>query len=164
MGQSNIGRYPVRVCGALELYRRLFEQKVLNQTGIERKMPTYQGRCHCGNTRFEIEGEIETVRECDCSVCRRRGALIFRVASDKIRFLTPLDNLSIYRWGTGTGVDYFCATCGIMPFRRPSAPTGEEQETGKARFDGWAVNVRCINDLSLDLLTRVRIRGSDLKI
>lgn len=127
-------------------------------------MQTYQGQCHCGDTRFEIEAEITHVRECDCSVCRRRGALIFRVAPNAIRFLTPLDRLAIYRWGTGTAADYFCTKCGIMPFRRPSAPTAGELGAGVARFEGWAVNVRCINGLDLDALPRVRIEGSKLDI
>jgi len=27
---------------------------------------TYQGSCHCGRTRFEAQGEIGTVIECNC--------------------------------------------------------------------------------------------------
>lgn len=127
-------------------------------------MPTYQGRCHCGATRYEIDAEIDHVRECDCSICRRRGALTFRVAPDAIRFLTPLSDLAVYRWGTETGADYFCPTCGVMPFRQPSAPTQEERDAGMDRFEGWAVNIRCIDDLDLDALLRIRIRGSLLNI
>jgi hypothetical protein len=127
-------------------------------------MRSYQASCHCGATRFQIDANIDHVRECDCSICRRRGALILRIASDAIRFLTPIDQLAVYRWGTGTGADYFCPTCGVMPFRKPSAPTPEEAEAGVARFEGWAVNARCIDDLDLDAMPRVRIRGSELKI
>ncbi len=127
-------------------------------------MRIYQGRCHCGEGRFEVEAYIDHVRECDCSICSRRGALTFRVAPEAIRFLTPLIQLSLYRWGTGTGADYFCPTCGIMPFRRPSAPTAGELSAGVVRFRGWAINVRCIVDLDYDALPRVRIRGSELNI
>lgn len=127
-------------------------------------MQTYLGQCHCGDTRFEIEAKVDHARECDCSVCRRRGALIFRVTPNAIRFLTPLDRLVVYRWGTGTAADYFCPKCGIMPFRQPSTPTKEELDAGIARFEGWAVNVRCIDGLDLDALPRVRIAGSKLKI
>lgn len=127
-------------------------------------MPTYRGECHCGIARFEIEADIDHVRECDCSICRRRGALIFRVAPNAIRFLTPLDRLIVYRWGTGTAADYICPECGIMPFRQPSALTKAEIDAGKSSFDGWAVNVRCIDGLNLETLPRVRIPGSDLDI
>jgi hypothetical protein len=125
-------------------------------------MSTHRGQCHCGDTRFEIEAEIDHVRECDCSACRRRGALIFRVPTDAISFLTPLDGLIVYRWGSGTGSDYFCAKCGIMPFRLPGAPTQQERDAGMVPFEGWAVNVRCIDGLDIDSIPRVHIQGSKL--
>ncbi len=131
---------------------------------MEQMMPTYQGKCHCGCNRFEIDAEIDHVRECDCSICRRRGALIFRVSPDQIRFLTPLEQLSVYRWGTRTGADYFCAICGVTPFRQPSTPTAAELNAGMIPFKGWAVNVRCIDNIDLSNVRRVRIQGSILKI
>jgi hypothetical protein len=127
-------------------------------------MQVYRGRCHCGDVQFEIEADIDHVRECDCSVCRRRGALNFRVLPNAIRFLTPLSDLSVYRWGTETAADYFCPRCGIMPFRQPSAPTFEERQAGAVPYEGWAVNVRCIDHLNLDALPRVHIPGSRLQI
>mgnify|MGYP001587587552 FL=1 len=51
-----------------------------------------------------------------------------------------------------------------MPFRRPSAPTPEEIAAGMVPFDGWAINVRCIDELNLEDFPRVRVRGSHLKI
>jgi hypothetical protein len=51
-----------------------------------------------------------------------------------------------------------------MPFRRPSALTKAEIDAGKSSFDGWAVNLRCIDGLNLETLPRVRIPGSDLEI
>ena len=44
-------------------------------------MTTYRGSCHCGKVRFEVDAEIDHVRSCDCSICRRRGALNYRVAT-----------------------------------------------------------------------------------
>ncbi|WP_439896532.1 GFA family protein [Burkholderia ubonensis] len=107
-------------------------------------MRTYQGSCHCKAVRFEIDADIDHVRVCDCSVCSMRGALIYRVPADAFRLQTSLDNLSVYRWGSQTAVDYFCPICGILPFRKPSALTVEEAPNGMAPFDGWAVNTRCL--------------------
>ena len=28
---------------------------------------TYQGSCHCGTVRFEVEADLDHVRVCDCS-------------------------------------------------------------------------------------------------
>lgn len=123
---------------------------------------TYRGSCHCGACRFEIDADINHVRVCDCSVCSRRGALIFRVAEEQFRLLTPLSALTLYEWHTRTAKDYFCPVCGILPFRRPSAPTAEELEQGVQPFTGWAVNVRCLEGVNPDGLALKHIYGSRL--
>lgn len=127
-------------------------------------MMIHHGSCHCGAVRFEVEAEIDHVRECDCSICRRRGALTFRVPDKALRILTPVEDMMIYRWGSGTAADYICRVCGILPFRRPSAPTASELAAGVAPFDGWAINVRCLETVDLSRLPRVKIEGSKLII
>ena len=59
---------------------------------------TYEGACHCGRVRFEVDADIDHVRVCDCSVCYKRGALNFRVHQDDFRPLTPLDEMTLYQW------------------------------------------------------------------
>ena len=76
-------------------------------------MPPYRGSCHCGRVRFEVDLDLDHVRSCDCSICRKRGALIHRVEEHRLRLLTPLDDLTLYRWHTRTAEDYFCPTCGL---------------------------------------------------
>lgn len=127
-------------------------------------MTIHHGSCHCGAVRFEVEAEIDHVRECDCSVCRRRGALTFRVAREALHLLTPHEAMAVYRWGSGTAEDYFCRTCGILPFRKPSAPTTIEKAAGVLPFDGWAINVRCLETVDIDKLPRVPVAGSKLII
>jgi len=73
--------------------------------------PIWQGACHCRRTRFTVAADIDHTRICDCSICHQRGALIFRVKEDALKLLTPLDDLALYQWGTGTAKDYFCKTC-----------------------------------------------------
>jgi hypothetical protein len=80
-------------------------------------LKTYPGPCHCGSTRFEVTLELDHARVCDCSICRRRGALNHRVPEAALRILTPLDALAVYQWHTGNAKDYFCPKCGIQPFR-----------------------------------------------
>jgi hypothetical protein len=112
---------------------------------------TYQGSCHCGRVRFEVDADIDHVRVCDCSICRRRGALIHRVAPEGFRLLTPLEDLSQYSFNTHTARDYFCPCCGILPFRRPrTAP------------EMWGVNVRCLPEADLDAIPIKRVHGSRL--
>jgi hypothetical protein len=127
-------------------------------------MPTYSGSCHCGQVRFEVDAEIDHVRSCDCSVCAKRGALTFRVAKADLRLLTSWGHLSLYQWGSRTAKDYFCKTCGVLPFRRPSDPTLLELRAGGLRFDGWSVNVRCLAGVDLDALPVRQIYGSRIRL
>ena len=125
-------------------------------------MQTYRGSCHCGRVQFEVDADIDHVRSCDCSICRRRGALIHRVEPDRFRLLTPIADLQVYRWNTRTGEDYFCPTCGILPFRRPRHRTSDEIASGAPDFMGWAVNVRCLEGVDLDGIPVRRVHGSKL--
>ncbi len=126
-------------------------------------MKVYQGSCHCGQVRFQIRAEIDHVRACDCSICRRRGALTVRIPKSNLQMHTPMEELVLYQWGSMTAEDYFCPTCGILPFRRPSDPTPQELEEGIEPFDGWAVNVRCLEDIDLSSLQVREILGSRIR-
>jgi hypothetical protein len=112
---------------------------------------TYTGACHCGSVKFEVDADLDHVRVCDCSICRKRGALNFRVEDDDVRVLTSLDDMSLYQWHTKTAKDYFCPTCGILPFRRPrTAP------------HLWTINVRCLDAVDIDSLPVERVFGGRL--
>lgn len=114
---------------------------------------TYLGSCHCGCIRFEVDADIDHVRVCDCSICRRRGALLHRVNEGDLRVITPIEDLSLYQWNTKTAKDYFCPTCGILPFRRPrTAP------------EKWSVNVRCLEGVDLDAIPVKYVHGSKLDV
>lgn len=126
-------------------------------------MTIYNGSCHCGTISFEIEAEIDHVRVCDCSVCHKRGALNYRVQKKDLTLHSSWDDLTLYRWGSKTAKDYFCKTCGILPFRRPSDPTPEEIAQGIMPFDGWAVNIRCIANIDVESLPKKMIYGSRIR-
>lgn len=95
----------------------------------------YKGSCHCGDVTFEVEGEIETAMDCNCSICARKGALLWFVAHDALRLLTPDDRISTYTFGERTIEHQFCKTCGIHPFGQGVAPSGERMA---------AINIRCL--------------------
>jgi len=127
-------------------------------------MKAYHGSCHCGRIRFSVKMDLDHVRVCDCSICSRRGALNHRVPKDHLVLETPWEQLSVYQWGSKTAKDFFCSRCGILPFRRPSDPTQQEVLEGVEPFDGWAVNVRCLDGVDYDSLPKVHINGSALEL
>ena len=85
----------------------------------------YQGSCHCGKIRYEVEGDIGEVTECNCSICRRRGHLLWFVPRSRLRLHTPESNLAPTP-STPTG----SSTISVRPaVARPSArvPTSRVQ-------------------------------------
>jgi len=127
---------------------------------------TYEGSCHCGRFRFEVDVDIDHVRVCDCSICHKRGALIHRVPREDVRLITPLSELTLYQWGTRTAEDYFCPVCGILPLRRPRVrdPSEKDRRRGAKSFDGWAVNTRCLAGFDPSSVPQKPIFGSRLPL
>jgi len=121
---------------------------------------TYAAAFHCGNVRFAATADIDHGRVCDGAICRLRGALIHRLPEEAVTIHTPLSELTVYRWGSRTGRDYFCPVCGILPFRRTSMPTQGEIDRGLAPFEGWAVNTRCLKDFDIFAAPQKRIYRS----
>jgi hypothetical protein len=104
-------------------------------------MTTYRGTCHCRAVRFEVDGPIDRVVDCNCSICRRKGFLHWIVPPSAFRLLAGEDALTTYRFGTGVAQHRFCATCGIAPFYVP-----------RSHPDQIDVNVRCLEDVDLAAL------------
>lgn len=101
----------------------------------------FRGSCHCGVVTFELQAKIDYVVACNCSICRRRGALWHGATEQDLRILTGEDQLALYQFGTNTAKHYFCRTCGIHPFVRPRLDPSR-----------WAVNVLCIDGLDVAAL------------
>ncbi|MDF5490679.1 GFA family protein, partial [Vibrio parahaemolyticus] len=56
---------------------------------------------------------IEKPRRCDCSMCRRRGAIVASVPLNGIRIVQGEDVLKQYQFNTHTAKHFFCGECGI---------------------------------------------------
>lgn len=110
-------------------------------------MAARKGTCHCGKVSFEFDNAIDGVIECNCSICRRTGALWHAAPEKQFRILSGSANLEAYQFGTRTAKHYFCKACGVSPFCNPRiAP------------HMWAVNLRCVDGVDLDALPK---RGFD---
>jgi len=74
-----------------------------------------QGACHCGTVEFQVElpTGLEQLRRCNCSLCRRKGAIMAGVPIEKFTILRGKDKLTLYQWNTKTAKHYFCSICGI---------------------------------------------------
>jgi hypothetical protein len=110
----------------------------------------YHGSCHCGRIAFDVEGDLEQVMECNCSICRRRGSQMWFVPRDKLTLNTPESDYSTYRFRTLAIAHHFCPTCGCAPFGEGKAPDGNVMA---------AVNVRCLEGVDFDRLKVIHHDG-----
>lgn len=71
--------------------------------------------CHCGAVELEVTltDGLNTARRCDCSFCRRRGAIAASAPLDGIKIIKGAEKLTLYQWGSKTARHYFCSVCGI---------------------------------------------------
>jgi hypothetical protein len=83
-----------------------------------RPLQTLTGSCHCQRVRFCIETDFPELTTCDCSICRRKNALMVKVHESKFTLLAGEDALTEYQFHTRTARHFFCASCGIYPFHR----------------------------------------------
>lgn len=104
-------------------------------------MQKHKGSCHCKRVSFEFDGSVSVAIECNCSICRMKGAIWHGTDDAHFRILSGEGDLTLYQFGTMTAKHYFCKSCGASPFSRPRiAPTM------------WVVNLRCVDGIDLSLL------------
>ena len=102
---------------------------------------THHGSCHCGKVAFEVEGTIDSALACNCSMCRRRGSLLWFVPREQLRLTTPEADAATYTFHKHVIQHRFCANCGIHTFGEGVHPSGHRMA---------AVNLRCLEDVDLD--------------
>jgi hypothetical protein len=56
----------------------------------------YKGSCHCGKVAFEVEGELNGAMACNCSMCSRKGSLLWLVPRDQLHLLTSEEDIGTY--------------------------------------------------------------------
>lgn len=86
--------------------------KKVGDTEIQLK---HNASCHCGSVVLELTlpNGIEDPRRCDCSICRRKGAIVGSILLSGIKILQGKGVLKLYQFNTNTAKHYFCSNCGI---------------------------------------------------
>ncbi|MBD8513674.1 GFA family protein [Photobacterium sp. 2_MG-2023] len=113
----------------------------------------YQGSCHCGNVAFEVEGEIQEALACNCSICQRKGSLLWFVPRSEFKLLSAESAASTYTFNQHAIQHRFCPTCGIHPYGEGSDPQGNAMA---------AINIRCLDDIDLDAIPVTHFDGRSL--
>jgi hypothetical protein len=100
----------------------------------------YQGSCHCGRVAFDVEGEIDKATACNCSMCQRRGSLLWFVPRAAFSLKTPDEAASSYTFNKHAIRHRFCPICGMHPYGEGIDRKGNPIT---------AINVRCIESIDL---------------
>ncbi|MCL1039352.1 GFA family protein [Shewanella submarina] len=110
--------------------------------------PVHQGQCHCGSVRFSVRlpnGLIDP-RRCNCSMCRRRGAIVASVELADLTIEQGEEFLSLYQFNTNTAKHYFCSRCGIYT---------HHQRRSNPKL--YAINIACLDGVDPFVLKNVPV-------
>jgi len=108
--------------------------------------PKHRLSCHCGAVVLELslpDGIVDP-RRCNCSLCRRKGAIVGSVPLDGIRVMQGEQHLRLYQFNTKVAKHYFCGVCGIYT---------HHQRRSNPHLYGY--NVGCLEGIDPYLLPHV---------
>jgi hypothetical protein len=110
--------------------------RIVGSTSIRER---HKASCHCGAVELELtlpDGIVDP-RRCDCSICRRKGAIVASVPLSGLRVVKGDDVLTLYQFNTHTAKHWFCSRCGIYTHhQRRSSP------------DEYGYNVGCLEGVN----------------
>lgn len=96
-----------------------------------------EGSCHCGAVHWRFEGFPESATACNCSICRRYGALWAYGFFGELIEVTGATRT--YLWDRKSIEFHFCEACGCVAFWRAARPGDDGRRFG-------AVNLRLTSD------------------
>ncbi|MEX0915031.1 MAG: GFA family protein [Wenzhouxiangellaceae bacterium] len=110
--------------------------------------PVHNGQCHCGSVKFTVRLEKGLIdpRRCNCSICRRRGAVVASVELKDLTVDQGEDVLSLYQFNTHTAKHYFCSRCGIYT---------HHQRRSNPKL--YAFNIACLDGIDPFVLKTVPV-------
>jgi len=101
--------------------------------------PVHMATCHCGGVKLKLTlpNGIEDSRRCDCSMCRRRGAIMASVHLENLEVVQGIELLGVYQFNTLTAKHFFCTKCGIY--------THHQRRSNPSQF---GYNVGCLEGVN----------------
>lgn len=123
--------------------------------------------CHCGATHIEFDILPTSAKTCNCSFCRRTGAVWAYFEPETLRVIAAENR--VYSSG-GLNKHYFCGRCGGNTHGSAPDWSSAYDDNGKLK-PGMAepppeqrlasVNLNMVDDLDLSRVTITAVNGRD---
>jgi hypothetical protein len=110
----------------------------------------YTASCHCSAVTVEMQKRPRKLTQCNCSLCRRYGALWAYFQRKWVRVLAKRNGLESYSWQRKRFEFFRCATCGCVTHY-------ERTHKRKDGSDMGAVNLRNIDDPAIIAQLPIRL-------
>jgi len=119
---------------------------VIKKVGDTVIKPKHRASCHCGAVVLELDlpNGIVDPRHCDCSLCRRKGAVMASVPLSGIKIVQGENVLRLYQFNTLTAKHYFCSVCGIYTHHQR-----------RSNLEQYGYNIGCLEGVNPFLIGNV---------
>ena len=107
--------------------------------------------CHCGEIKAEIDiKSFDKILRCNCSICKRKGAIMSIVKNEDFKIIKGKDKLSMYQFHSKVAQHFFCSVCGIYTHHHPRS---NPSMTG--------FNLGCVDDVNTFKLNEVPVNDGE---
>lgn len=102
----------------------------------------FTASCHCGAVKLEITRKPRKLTACNCSICRRYGAIRAYFQRKSVDVICRNGALEKYGWHNRTLEFYRCSSCDCVTHHERSKKRADATDTR-------AVNMRNVDDPSI---------------
>ena len=105
-------------------------------------------KCHCGAIEAEINApkELEKTLRCNCSLCKRKGAVMSMIKNEDFKIVKGEDKLKLYQFHTKVAKHYFCSNCGVYT-----------HHNSRANPEMIGINLGCVDEIDIFNLKDISI-------
>ena len=105
-------------------------------------------KCHCGEVEAEVDvpDKIEKFLKCNCSICKRKGAIMSMVKNENFKITKGEKLLRLYQFHSKVAKHFFCSICGIYTHHNPRS---------NPAMTGF--NLGCIDDIDVFKLDNINV-------
>jgi len=120
---------------------------VIEQVGETVISTVHKLTCHCGAVELDVhlpDGIVDP-RRCNCSICRRKGAIVGSVPLSGLKIVKGAEKLSLYQFDSNEAEHYFCSVCGIYTHHRRRSNPGQ-----------YGINLACLKNVDPNLINAIK--------